>query len=49
MVVRFKLIHAPEGFVNPMLTAIMSKAAAGVVCMPMLLFLSHARSRPVVV
>ncbi len=99
MVILFMLVHAPEGFVNPMLTAIMSKAvpedaqgelqggissvmnlamlsgtvffaqvfgfflspdapiqspdiayfiAAGVICLPVVLFLSYSRSRPVV-
>ena len=98
MVVLFMLVHAPEGFVNPMLTAIMSRAvpedaqgelqggissvmnlamlcgtvffaqvfgfflspaapfqspdmaffiAAGVICLPLLLFLSYARAQPV--
>lgn len=98
MVILFMLVHAPEGFVNPMLTAIMSKAvpedaqgelqggissvmnlamlcgtvffaqvfgfflspaapfqssdmaffiAAGVICLPLLLFLSYARAQPV--
>ena len=99
MVILFMLVHAPEGFVNPMLTALMSKAvpedaqgelqggissvmnlamlsgtvffaqvfgfflspdapiqspdiayfiAAGVICLPLALFLSYSRSRPVV-
>ena len=98
MVVLFMLVHAPEGFVNPMLTAIMSRAvpedaqgelqgglssvmnlamlggtvffaqvfgyflspgapvqspdvayfiAAAVICVPLLLFLTYARARPV--